>query len=509
MYPFTNMEFQSATRQPNGLITITGGKMDPRYPEAELMMFERLMQQMETKFLAPSQTPAANLQTYNSHSEQPAIENLTPNQLAPIPNFLPQEPKMERAQLLSDAIKLFIEDRIASKPGSQKYYMNGGAEEFALVLRIIGDKPITELKRDEAIRFFNIITKLPARYNRKKKYRGKSISEIIAMGDTPRKAGTVNNTMWHVNALFDWLTKYGYVSRNYFDELYAENDTEGRSRVPFSTLRALFEHSIYTDHEFSYNYQYWAPLIALHSGMRLNEICQLRPTDIQVEDGILFMHVLEDDEMNSVKTKAGIRRVPVHPKLLALGFKDFVNSRQGFERLFSDGLSYDTTTNSWSSNASSWFYRLRLELDCYRKGEDFHSFRHLIIETLVKSEERIDERLLKALVGHSNQISQEVLKPDVTFDIYAKMQFNINRLHELVCRLDFSRILEHVKPWHAGIVPHKRKKASARIKVDQSADQPAPMLTRSPQVSTAQAVDASMAALERVLGRSLEQARSF
>lgn len=67
--------------------------------------------------------------------------------------------------------------------------------------------------------------------------------------------------------------------------------------------------------------------MGLYTGARLNEICQLQFDDIQEEDGIKFISINENDGKH-VKTKAGIRKIPIHQELIKLGFWEFVNLMQ-------------------------------------------------------------------------------------------------------------------------------------------------------------------------------------
>ena len=56
----------------------------------------------------------------------------------------------------------------------------------------------------------------------------------------------------------------------------------------------------------------WIPLIGPFSGMRSNEICQLRKSDVQRKDGVWIFNVSADHESQNLKTEAATRIVPVH-----------------------------------------------------------------------------------------------------------------------------------------------------------------------------------------------------
>jgi hypothetical protein len=258
--------------------------------------------------------------------------------------------------------------------------------------------------------------------------------------------------MANASALFEWLVLRNLARTDYFKGLRMTDTSSGRCRFTDEELALVFSHPVFTKHEFNYPYQFFLPLAALLSGARQNELAQLRPSDITEESGILVLNVIDDDETN-VKSDAGVRRVPVHPKLIELGFGEYVKSRKGHHWLF-DGLRIDEKTGRRSANVSAWFTRFRQAIDLYERGKDFHSFRHTVVFTLIDNE--IDERLIKALVGHAEGLSKEVLKSDVTFDVYGKMRFNVNTLLRAICTIKFNHVLGNVIPWNSKTVPVKR-----------------------------------------------------
>ena len=420
---------------PSGF-SIKGIKTDPLHHDKEMIALDHLIDKLTGTSAPPAPAPAP--------APVPIVTGLS-------------------EILLSDAIEQHIAERISAKPSTKAYYVDGGGkDEFDLLLKVIGDRPISQLRRTQARELLDTLKLLPPRINRKIKYRGKSIAQIIEMGDPPRAAGTVNNTMYHADQLFKWLAQNEYTTRNFFEDLRTENNPAERCHIPDEALRSLFSHNIWKNHQYSYAYQYWLCLLSLYSGARQNELAQLRFKDIKTEDGILYMDIVDIEDGNSVKTTAGIRRVPVHPHLLNLGFSEFVKSRQHVERLFGgDGLTYSEKDKSWANNASSWFYRLRQDLGCFEDGEVFHSFRNLAIEKFIAMPGAL-ERHIKAVVGHSDRLSPEAQAPDVTVDRYGKRKYDIRSLYNLVCRLDFSHVLTDVKPWHPGIVPVKRMKRTVK-----------------------------------------------
>ncbi len=82
--------------------------------------------------------------------------------------------------------------------------------------------------------------------------------------------------------------------------------------------------------------RYWATLISAYLGARLNEVCQLNVSDIQKIDGIWAINLNADSEDKSIKTEAGNRIIPLHPKLIDLALLDYVKQmkNQSQKKLF-------------------------------------------------------------------------------------------------------------------------------------------------------------------------------
>jgi len=73
---------------------------------------------------------------------------------------------------------------------------------------------------------------------------------------------------------------------------------------------------------------YWIPLLALYTGARAGELCQLQAEDIKTIEGIPAIVITDDGEGQKVKTEAGKRTIPVHSELLRLGFMEYVAAIQ-------------------------------------------------------------------------------------------------------------------------------------------------------------------------------------
>jgi integrase len=466
-YPFTELKYAKIKVGPNGIVELQGLEMDPRYPEAENAMYNNLLKQHGiTQQSAPITDPPP------AHVEAAEIKTL--------------------ATLFSTVIEKFIVAKIVLKPKKKKYYSETVAYQFKVIRFITGDIPVESIDHDKALEIVATLKQLPPNLFRTKAYKDKSVSEILAMNAKPISAATANEILINVSALFRWLVKRNLVRCDYFEDLRLEESGEARDRFSVADLELIFNHPTFTEHQFSKEYHFFGILIALHSGMRQNEIFQLRLKDIIEVDGILCMNVTEEEGETSVKTDAGIRQVPIHPKLLELGFGDYIRSRQDHEWLFENG--------SRANVFSQWFAAFKKQFigDCTTKV--FHSFRHTVIDDLKQVEANYHS--IKGVVGHSDLLPIEYQKKDLTMDGYGK-NYGVTIAYRTICHLDYSKELVNVKKWTVGTVPiesikGRKKKTTPTVTpvIAQSGDSHEPVIVPSGDIH------------ESIFGKSLAAARN-
>jgi integrase len=222
------------------------------------------------------------------------------------------------------------------------------------------------------------------------------------MAPKPMSTTTVNKNIIRISSLFEWSSRHGYVDKNYFEGLVLKTKTradEERSIFTKDDLKDIFKHVIYTELKYKHPYQYWLPLLGLYTGARLEELCQLYPEDIYNDEGIWVIDI-NDKGDKKLKTKSSKRIIPIHSKLQALGFIDYVESlrHKGESRLFPE---LKKGRDGYSQSASKWFSRLRMELGLYNLDppKDFHSFRHTLATEL--KNKSIPEPEVAAITGHS------------------------------------------------------------------------------------------------------------
>ena len=143
---------------------------------------------------------------------------------------------------------------------------------------------------------------------------------------------------------------------------------------------------------------FWAPLMGRLMGLRQEEALQAAPEDFGTEQGLPYLDV-KDSEGNHVKSEDGVRRVPVHPKLIELGLMDLVElrRREGQSRLFPN-LKRGTTKGKFSENFTKTFTRYRQDNGVYWPGLDFHALRTTFNGDLMNQDK--SDAVRCAIMGH-------------------------------------------------------------------------------------------------------------
>lgn len=121
---------------------------------------------------------------------------------------------------------------------------------------------------------------------------------------------------------------------------------------------------------------FWAPLLGLFTGARLNELCQLDIKDIEKHADIWAIRFIDDAPDKSLKSSAARRLIPIHPKLIELGFLDYVNDAKHFHggrKLFPD-LTYSSKHRYAATPSERWGQYLD-KIGITDAKKTFHSFR--------------------------------------------------------------------------------------------------------------------------------------
>lgn len=304
------------------------------------------------------------------------------------------------------------------------------------------DKPITSVTDADIRDFRDLVGSIPANAGKMKTSEGKSLVQLAADNkDGPKlSAATQEKRLRFFKSCLRWASNEGYIAKvpgNNVSIGVKKSSEDPRVPYDYADLERIFLTPVYMGRasvarsstvgiEIIKDGKYWVPIIGLFSGMRLGEIVQLQVADVFESEGIWVFDINKnEDKYKKAKTKASIRKVPIHKTLIDLGILDVCAKSSPSKRIFEDlPIGSD---GYYSHNFSKWWGRYGRTFEFHQKHKVFHSFRHLFIDSLRNLEAQ--EYVIRKIVGHTddsvtggygvgaNLKVKKSLVDDVTFDV--------------------------------------------------------------------------------------------
>ena len=139
---------------------------------------------------------------------------------------------------------------------------------------------------------------------------------------------------------FKYCKLMNHTSINPFEDVKIQKKTikradEERDRWSLTELQKFFHAQRFQKMDIEFR---WISLILPFSGMRPAEICQLQVSDIRVQNNIPYFSISIDEEGKYIKNRHSIRYVPIHQKLIELGFLDVTVHRDCVDNNNSCGI---------------------------------------------------------------------------------------------------------------------------------------------------------------------------
>ena len=310
---------------------------------------------------------------------------------------------LEDQKSLKDAFEIFeTNTKRADKWSPDTQRLVTGVKKL-LFLYFNEDTPVYRITRDNLLEFRDLLYKIPTKLAQKSRYKDKSLSQILKLGEKDDKLSepTIQKYMIRVIQFFNYCFDSGYIGKSITAKMNVKIDIDPSKRavLPYdaSEARKIFE--IVTSIKRSgkspssrieASELYYVTMIAAYSGMRIKEITQLHKEDIALKDGIYCFNINTNDG-KTTKTKNSIRFVPIHSKLIDLGLLEYVNSKKS-------GNIFKVSNKDFSEIFRSQIQRKFIDKD---SKKTFYSFRHYFIDYLVQRE--VEANLIAQIVGHEKQ----------------------------------------------------------------------------------------------------------
>jgi integrase len=368
-------------------------------------------------------------------------------------------------QTIQDAFRDYIREKV--QLGWSDSQASKAEATLNLFIGLVGTLPFAEITKPDAKRFRDALFQLPALYSRHALYRGLSPQQCVDKAEAIRAAleasasdpleaaghqltreeakalvvhlhpKTMNNHIDSLGAFFNHaINVNGFVGPNPFKGLrlnaataqtYNErnNRTAFRLKWPAPHLSRMFTAPLWSGcRSEARRWEpgtliiedgwWWAPLVALFNGLRLEETLQLRTDDIAEEDGLLVLKVCSQP-WHRAKTNAARRVLPVHSELVRCGLLEFQAAARAagsavlFPEMPRTGKRW-TLQNYFSKRFST--FRQRLEIP---EQHDFHALR-TTFDSALEGNVRSNTTMVRWLMGHS--LANDMAKHYAQLDAY-------------------------------------------------------------------------------------------
>ncbi|MBN8500722.1 MAG: site-specific integrase [Sphingomonadales bacterium] len=323
----------------------------------------------------------------------------------------------------------------------------GTIEKAARTLHILrmatGDVPVSRILHKEIYKLWDLLIWSPPNLTSDPALVGLPVEQLIALGKTtyvaPPAVATLELHRRFLTSFFNQLAKaraIPFSPMDAFSEMKKDliEDPDKPVRLFYAAdLKRIFQPEHFVPWASQSPHRWWAPILGLYTGARVNEICQLKVDDVIQENGRWFLAIRKTSQTQSLKGRSAVRRIPIPQPVIDAGFLDFIDDIKAFghPRLFPH-LSAGTNSRSGHSNARYsqgfliQFGRYLKDLG-FPKGIRFHAFRHTLATALDNSGVRVEDIAL--ITGHS--VSKKVPVLDEHYIHKAPEAIRIRQLHAI------------------------------------------------------------------------------
>lgn len=323
--------------------------------------------------------------------------------------IMPQGPSLPsvplNSPLLSSQVTVYLGDLKRAKRSLK------GVEEsrfsLDLFMALVGDKRVAEVTSTDVRAFMEHLEHYPANASKSKALAGLTPLEVVAKAKHEKLEGLAPRTQHKhfekLRAFFNACVAEGVMEKSPTDALPLQKkaDVQRATKAPFtaSELDLIFgpEWKAWSG---ARAHRKWGVLLALFSGARVNEVSQLRVTDIEQVSGVWGFHVRTGEKTQRVKNNASRRFVPLPKRLRELGFLAYVEAQDKDGPLFPD-LPF-SEVNGYGDALSDQFgrYLKRIGVTGEAGKVGFHCWRHTFVSRCA-AELGINETLIATITGHA------------------------------------------------------------------------------------------------------------
>lgn len=270
------------------------------------------------------------------------------------------------------------------------------------LIAVVGDKRIDWFGREDVRAFKDVVLNLPPNWMKRRELRDLPLADAAKTAKALKLPRQAAKTIQMKQAMLKMIFKYA--AENYDD---VSNPFSGSpwasAQGPASGQREAFsraELKLLMSSDLR-NELYWLTWLGLCVGARLNELCQLSVRHVR-RDPLPHIYFSPELQLKTGKKSANssVRSVPLHPKLIELGFLKFVRDCESNK----DGLLFPNLplrkTGRFSDAPSKAFRRHLTATGLKRPTLSFHSLRHAFAAEF-KRMAPTDVETRERLMGHA------------------------------------------------------------------------------------------------------------
>jgi integrase len=320
----------------------------------------------------------------------------------------PPIPKLQ--PLCSMVMKEWVKDK------ERGAWTQGTSKEMQVWMKnfieINGDRPIDAYSKEDGRRFKQVLLDLPPNWIKQEQLKRLPISKAA---EKARSLGLDHMSTRNANKLIEFVKSFWSWAENNYDCVQGnpmkglkvttkESPRSARDSFSVDELTAMFNAPLYRGcvslikwkepglNLFKTSGRFMVPLIALFTGMRLEEVLQLHAEDIKQDgDGVFFF-----DICRKTKNEGSKRKIPIHNELISIGILGHVSNIQAGTRLFPEcNQGHDGT---YSKPFSAHFKRFLEFVKVKTDKNCFHSFRHTFEDACRNC--GVDKSIMNTLQGH-------------------------------------------------------------------------------------------------------------
>lgn len=351
--------------------------------------------------------------------------------------------KMVTAPTFEDIMNMYFKERKMT-PSSELDYIGA----FKRLSKCIGNKPINEYSMEDIRNFKDMLLTFPVgnidinKIDNIHNY----LKQIASKNKDYRRISpvTVHKLIIRLNTVFNYAVANGYIRSNPASQIqiFMPKQTEP-TRLPFTIaeLNKIFSARLYRENSKKMTRSRIRDcriliLLGFFTGGRMEELARLTTDDIGCENGIYYIYIHgERDSNKRVKNVSSIRRIPLHSKLIELGFADCYREAlaNGKKEFFPSLYRSKEIRGKITHYFSKWFGMFLDGLGITDKTKSFHSFRHTMKRLL--RDAGVEKSVGDAYQGHSmNDIASSYGRDEYN------MGYSLAFLKEQIERIDYSQI---------------------------------------------------------------------